>query len=95
MSDKEKTNDTGIDITTGIGIVKFKITRGDKLLYGIRLPMAKAADIGNGLLRAAAQAEVIEFLLKEAEACGMQDQLDELLVKSAERLLKEEKANDK
>ena len=87
--------DTRIDITTGIGIVKFKITRGDKQLYDTKLPMAKAADIGGSLLRAAAQAEVIEFLLKEAEACGMQDRLDELFVKSAERLLKKEKANDK
>lgn len=92
MTDKERTNGTSIDITTGIGIVKFQVTRGDKQI-DIRLPMAKAADIGNGLLCAAAQAEVIELLLKEAEACGMQDQLDELFVKSAERLLKEEKAN--
>lgn len=92
MTDKEKTNDTRTNITTGIGIVKFKITRGDKQI-DIKLPMAKAADIGKGLLCAAAQAEVIELLLKEAKACGMQYQLVELFVKIAERLLKEEKAN--
>ncbi len=95
MTDKERTNDTSIDITTGIGVVKFKITRGDKQLYDTRLPMATAADIGSSLLRAAAQAEVIEFLLKEAEACGMRDRLDELFMKSAERQLEKEKANDK
>lgn len=66
MTDKEKTNSTEFDITPGIGIVKFKVTRGDKQLYDAKLPIATAADIGNGLLRAAAQSEVIEVLLKDA-----------------------------
>ena len=95
MTDKEKTNRTSIDINAGLGAVKFKVTRGDKQLYDTKLPIATAADMGSSLIRAAAQSEVIEFLLKEAEACGMRDRLDELFAKSVERRLEKEEANDR
>ena len=80
------TNGISIAIAASIGAVKFTVTRSDKQLCDTELPIATACDIGSSLIRAAAQSEVIEFLLKEAEACGMRDRLDELFAKSVERL---------